>query len=92
MLELHTDHAIVAIHNFKNWNGKIILDVIGKETIFKIKKVVDSQFSVAIGEKSILIWNTMNGFNLKNEFGFVSILFFSKYMGCNLFWDFEQID
>lgn len=90
----------MAIHNFKNWNGKIILDVIEKETISKIKKVIDSHFIVAIGEKSILIWNTLNDFNLNNEFGLVSILFFlsrnlfsfNKYMGRNLFRDFEQID
>lgn len=77
MLELHTDYAIVAIHNFKNWNGKIILDVIERETISKIKKVIDSLFIVAIGEKSILIWNTLNDFNLNNEFGLVWFQFFS---------------
>lgn len=80
MLELHTDYAIVAIHNFKNWNGKIILDVIEKETISKIKKVIDSHFIVAIGEKSILIWNTLNDFNLNNEFGLVWFQFFPFFL------------
>lgn len=76
--------------------------MIENETIFKIKKVIDSHFFVAIGKKSIPIWNSFNDFNLKNDFASVSkfnsmlfsrnLFLLNKYMGCNLFWDSQQID
>lgn len=60
-----------------------------KKTISKIKKVIDSHFFTANGEKSILIWNTFIGFNL-NEWAWLGFLLhnlflLNKYMGCNLF-------
>lgn len=57
-----------------------ILDDREKKTIFKIKKVMDSDFLLAIGKKSILSWNTVIDFNLNEwvRFWFLFAIYFCR--------------